>query len=97
MYISGAGQLSPRDYAYFVTDQDTITIHSTGTQPGGWDGKNPYHEYAVNKSDLIYLSTHPVKRFTVSHYGGWDVTDVSTKDQARLQPYCEAILKNMIQ
>ena len=95
MYMSGAGQLSPRDYAYFVTDQDTIVIHSTGTQPGGWNGNNPYHEYQMTREELVYLSTHSVRQLVVSHYGGWQVTNIPAKDQNRLMPYCSAILKNM--
>ena len=95
MYISGPGQLSARDYAYFVTDQDTVMIYSTGDQPGGWNGNNPYHEYSMTKEVLVYLSKHPIKQVTVSHYGGWQVTNIPAKDQSRLMPYCNAVLSNL--
>lgn len=95
MYLSGPGQLSSNDYAYFITDQDTVMIYSTGTQPGGWNGNNPYHEYHVTQEALTYLSQHPIKTVIVSHYGGWDATSVPVKDQNRLEPYCAAVLKNM--
>jgi hypothetical protein len=95
LYISGAGQLSPRDYAYFITDEDTVMIYSTGTQPGGWNGNNPYHEYQMTKEALTYLAAHPVKTVVVSHYGGWQSTNIPQKDQNKLQPYCAAVLKNM--
>lgn len=95
LYISGPGQLSPRDYAYFVTDADTVTVYSTGTQPGGWNGNNPYHEYRMTKEALQYLSAHPLKLVVVSHYGGWQSTPIPAKDQGRLQGYCNAVLKNM--
>jgi len=95
LYMSGPGQLSPRDYAYFVTDADTITVNSTGTQPGGWNGNNPYHEYRITKEALQYLSGHPLKWVVVSHYGGWESTQIPAKDQGRMQAYCVAVLRNM--
>jgi hypothetical protein len=95
MYISGSGQLSLHDYAYFITDQDTVMIYSTGTQPGGWNGNNPYHEYRMDVRILAYLSLHPLKAVIVSHYGGWQSTNIPPKDQGKLQPYCAAILKAM--
>lgn len=95
LYMSGAGQMSPRDYAYFITDADTVTVYSTGTQPGGWNGNNPYHEYRVSAEALAYLSQHPIKMVVVSHYGGWQSTAIPVKDQGKLQSYCLAVLKNM--
>ncbi|HET6252542.1 MAG TPA: hypothetical protein VFE32_00640 [Puia sp.] len=95
LYLTGAGQLSPRDYAYFVTDGDTVTIYSTGTQPGGWNGNNPYHEYKITRDALTYLSLHPLKTVVISHYGGWDSVDIPVKDKSRFQPYCAAVLKNL--
>jgi hypothetical protein len=95
LYISGAGQLSPRDYAYFVTDQDTVVVHSTGAQPGGWNGNNPYHEYTLTREGLVYLSQHPIKLVLVSHYAGWQVTNIPAKDQNKLMPYCSAVLSNL--
>jgi hypothetical protein len=95
MYISGSGQLSSHDYAYFMTDGDTVTIYSTGNQPGGWNGNNPYHEYRMTKEALVYLSVHPLKEVVVSHYGGWQSTVIPTKDQNKLESYCAAVLKNM--
>lgn len=95
MYLTGAGQLSPHDYAYFITDQDTVMVFSTGTQPGGWNGNYPYHEYRVTGEALAYLSLHPIKEVVVSHYGGWQSTNIPAKDQGKLQPYCAAVLKNM--
>ena len=93
LYMSGSGQLSPRDYAYFITDADTVTVLSTGTQPGGWNGNNPYHEYRVTRAALQYLSQHPLKSVVVSHYGGWDTTVIPAKDQGKMQSYCQALLK----
>ncbi|HEX3935522.1 MAG TPA: hypothetical protein VHW43_12635 [Puia sp.] len=95
LYMSGAGQLSARDYAYFITDLDTVMVFSTGNQPGGWNGNNPYHEYRMTAEALVYLSLHPVKAVIVSHYGGWQSTSIPAKDQGKLQPYCAAVLKNM--
>jgi hypothetical protein len=95
MYLSGPGQLSAKDYAYFVTDKDTVMIFSTGTQPGGWNGNNPYHEYRMSTEALTYLSMHPIKSVVVSHYAGWQSTNIPAKDQSRLQSYCSAVLKNM--
>jgi hypothetical protein len=95
LYLSGSGQLSPRDYAYFVTDQDTVVVHSTGAQPGGWNGNNPYHEYSMTRDELVYLSQHPIKLVLVSHYGGWQVTNIPAKDEKKLMPYCSAILSNL--
>lgn len=95
LYLSGPGQLSARDYAYFVTDQDTVMVFSTGSQPGGWNGNNPYHEYRITAEALSYLSRHPVRTVVVSHYGGWQSTAVPAKDQGKLQPYCAVVLKNM--
>lgn len=96
LYLSGPGQVSPRDYAYFVTDGDTVTVNSTGTQPGGWNGNNPYHEYRITREALTYLSIHPLKTVVISHYGGWQVSDIPQKDAARFEPYCAAVLKNML-
>lgn len=93
LYMSGAGQLSARDYAYFITDADTVTVNSTGTQPGGWNGNNPYHEYRISRAALQYLSQHPLKSVVVSHYGGWDTTVIPVKDQGKMQSYCQALLK----
>ncbi len=95
MYMSESFQLSPHDYAYFITDQDTVMIFSTGTQPGGWNGNNPYHEYQMTAETLAYLSLHPVKAVIVSHYGGWQSTSIPLKAQSKLQPYWAAVIKNM--
>lgn len=95
LYLSGPGQLSARDYAYFITDGDTVTVYSTGTQPGGWNGNNPYHEYKITREALVYLSLHTLKTVVVSHYGGWDAVEIPVKDKARFEPYCSAVLKSM--
>lgn len=72
-----------------------MMVFSTGSQPGGWNGNNPYHEYRMAAETLSYLSRHPVRTVVVSHYGGWQSTAIPPKDQGKLEPYCALVLKNM--
>ena len=92
-----AGTILQDDIALLITEKDTITIKSAGTQIsyGRW---NPYfydHQYIITKDDLLKLSKS--KLMAIRRYTSEGIFDMQVKEkfQKRLMQLSDALLKEM--